>query len=245
MRPLIGLPAPNHASEAGQRVFRGYCEAVAAGSGAPERVPLLHDEQALRALYARLDGLCLMGGGDVAPERYAATYPERVLNIDRERDWVEDLLCRWALEDDKPLLAICRGAQMLNVAGGGTLYEDIDTLIHGALPHATPQGLPRDLIAHTVDVEPDSRLAHLLGVQDAGAHGVPVNSRHHQALRDVATGLRVTARATDGVIEAVEAGEGGRTRIVGVQWHPENLWRGHATMVRLFARFCALCEDGQ
>jgi len=151
-------------------------------------------------------------------------------------------LCGWALEDDKPLLAICRGVQMLNVAAGGTLYEDIAVLIPGALVHATAGMLPPNGIAHTVEVAPDSQLACLLGVEGARAQVVPVNSRHHQALRAVAPGLRVTAQAPDGVIEAVEAGAGGHTRIVGVQWHPEGMWPGDATMTRLFARFCALCE---
>jgi putative glutamine amidotransferase len=155
---------------------------------------------------------------------------------------VEQTLCRWARADHKPLLAICRGVQMLNVAWGGTLFEDIHAYRPAALNHATKTFLPRDLIVHTVGVELDSLLARWLDLPHAGGR-VSVNSRHHQAIRELAPGLRVTARAPDGIIEAVEGSADGRTYAVGVQWHPENMVGSHPAMRRLFVGFCALCSD--
>jgi len=240
MRPLIGLPFGS-GSNANPAPLQSYWDAITRGGGKPTFVPLIEDHARLRTCYEQLDGLCLVGGGDVAPERYGSQRPDLVHNIDHTRDWVEDVLAGWALAEDKPVLAICRGVQLLNVAVGGTLYEDIATLVPGALSHATARDLPPGTIAHTIAVEPDSRLAQLLGVTGPAAARVPVNSRHHQALRDVAPGLRVVARAPDGVIEAVEADTAGHPCVVGVQWHPEGMVPEDATMERLFARFCALC----
>jgi putative glutamine amidotransferase len=242
-RPLIGLPVQSSSNALRYEILVAYCEAVVLSGGAPALLPLLPEGEALRTLYEREDGLCLVGGGDVAPERYGATRPDLCAGIDPPRDATEIALCRWALDEGKPTLAICRGVQVLNVAAGGTLYEDIATCLPGALMHATSRDHPLDYVAHTVAVEPDSRLGEWLALDADAAQHVPVNSWHHQALRKVAPGLRTTAVAPDGVIEAVEAGAGGRAHVVGVQWHPERMMPGDQRMMRLFTGFCRLCAE--
>jgi putative glutamine amidotransferase len=133
---------------------------------------------------------------------------------DTARDEVELILARWAIADGKPLFGICRGLQVINVAQGGTLYQDVsadrpDTIKHDYFP-----GFPRDHLAHDVTVEPDSRL-----FQAFDRTRVLVNSMHHQGIRTLGTGLRVTATAPDGLPEAVESANG--HYLVAVQWHPE------------------------
>ena len=245
--PLIGLPVQNATSANTQfTLLRVYCDAIVLGGGVPVLIPLIEEQATLRPLYDRLDGLCLVGGGDIAPEFFNSAHPDLIANIDRPRDVVEQMLCRWALAEGKLLLAICRGIQMLNVAAGGTLYEDIGTLVPGALTHTTPAGLPPSHIMHNVAVEQDSLLARWL-VDDArtvNLDRLPVNSRHHQAIRDRAPGLRVVARAPDGVIEAVEADGNGQACVLGVQWHPECMLPDHSAMVRLFQGFCSACANG-
>ena len=131
-------------------------------------------------------------------------------------------------------MAICRGIQVLNVAAGGTLIQDIPTLVPGALTHSTVAGRPIAVVAHTVDVAPGSRLAALFGAGELG-----VNSAHHQAVKAVAPGLVVAARAPDGVIEGLERPD--HPFCIGVQWHPEVMVESHPEVRRLFQ---ALVEAG-
>jgi putative glutamine amidotransferase len=179
-------------------------------------LPPLQGDQLLRSIYDRLDGILLSGGEDVAPDRYGEAVHDKCGHIDPERDVAELALTRWAIRDRKPLLAICRGIQVLNVAMGGSLYQDIEAQVPGALRHPWYPDHPRDLRAHPVSVTPGSRLAHILGDGT-----VPVNSLHHQAIKAVAPGLVVVARAPDQIVEAVEYPE--HPFAVGVQWHPEEL----------------------
>jgi putative glutamine amidotransferase len=169
-------------------------------------------------------GLLLTGGSDVAPARYGETPHPTVVDIDERRDAFEASLIARARETGLPILAICRGIQMLNVACGGTLVQDIPSQIPGALAHSlkVPPNQPYTL-AHEVWIDKDSLLSGLLGDRLGGADTCEVNSRHHQAVKDVAPGFRVSATAPDGVIEAIEDP---RARFcLGVQFHPENFWR--------------------
>jgi putative glutamine amidotransferase len=231
MRPLIGIPcAGNVRSHTNYRRFavgQSYCRALEMAGASPILIPLLEDERALQAIYGRLDGLLLAGGGDIWPHHFGQQRLAKLANVDRPRDRVELLLVRRALEDDLPLLAICRGVQMLAVALGGTLVQDIPTQIPGALRHDFHSGHPRNYLGHEVAVERGTRLADILAVE-----GTRVNSLHHQSVKDVPPVLGVAARAPDGVIEAVEAGD--KRFIMGVQWHPEELVRDDPRMARLF-----------
>jgi len=213
-----------------------YVRVLSSLGALPWLIPLLPDDQpTLRAVYDRLDGLFLTGGVDVDPACYGEAKQPQCGHTDADRDAVELLLVRWAVADGKPILAVCRGFQVLNVALGGTLYQDVahdcpETIKHDYFP--TADGDPtRDYVAHDVRVDPGTRLGLYLG---AGA--VPVNSMHHQGIKRLAPGLLASAWAPDGLIEGVEGTNG--HYLVGVQWHPEEL-TGMDGMRRLFTEFLA------
>ena len=179
-----------------------------------------------RRALAGLQGLLLSGGTDLNPVRYGAAPDPTNETPDDARDELEAGLLAEALAADLPVLAICRGMQLFNVAHGGTLIQDLENSAQHVVRSDDP-ALP----AHQILVEPGTRLAAILG---AGAHAV--NSRHHQAVARVGTGLTVTARSTpDGVIEALERGD--RRFAVAVQWHPEDQVRRDASQRKLFEAF--------
>jgi putative glutamine amidotransferase len=187
-------------------------------SGARARV--LEVSESPRAVLQSVDGVLLTGGGDVDPAFYGEDRHETVEDAEPGRDEFEIDLARRAMEQDFPILAICRGTQVLNVAAGGTLVQDIPTAIASDLTHTIKE--PKNTLAHEVRVASDSRLHTALGGA-VTACSCRVNSRHHQSVATLGHRLVATATASDGVIEAVEAPEA--TFCVGVQWHPENFWR--------------------
>jgi putative glutamine amidotransferase len=230
--PLIGLTS--HPSSAGGSAAdqapaqAAYVRAVADAGGLPLILPLGLPSAALRGIYDRLDGILLSGGGDLQPSTYGVTTSVALVDVDPQRDALELTLARWALEDGKPVLGICRGQQVLNVAAGGTLIPDISSARPEALDHRGAARAPH-APGHDVQVEADSYLAKL---------GTPVslevNSSHHQAVDRVARGWRVSAVAPDGIIEAIEAP--GHPFALAVQWHPERLG-ARADAAALFATF--------
>jgi putative glutamine amidotransferase len=230
--PLIGLPTlsiPPGPKPPRFGINQSYVRALAAAGCAPVLIPLLDDDERLRAIYERLDGIVFPGGADVAPREYGEEPIDNLNVVEPDRDRVELRLARWAFDDDLPMLGICRGQQLINVALGGTLYQD---LIHqGAttVEHSDVDGRARSKLIHRVRLDPDSRLAQLIDETS-----VEVNSLHHQAVKDVAPALRVTGTADDGVIEALESPD--RRFWIAVQWHPEEIddvpW-----VRRLFAGF--------
>jgi putative glutamine amidotransferase len=204
-----------------------YLKAVVRAGAAPLIVPRRLPIEALSAVFQKLDGVLLPGGGDIAPARLGGETHPTVYGIDDERDELEFTLVRWAVAQAKPILGICRGIQVFNAALGGSLYLDIVSQRPASLQHSTVSDLPGGHLAHQVSVESGSRLAALLGQTEG-----PVNSWHHQAVREAAPGLQVTARAEDGVIEAVELPT--HPFALAVQWHPEMLPDRPETL-RLFA----------
>ncbi|MBM3189364.1 MAG: gamma-glutamyl-gamma-aminobutyrate hydrolase family protein [Chloroflexi bacterium] len=244
--PLIGIPA-EHVSPDGAMIGLSvtYSRAIEQAGGAPALIPLLEDERLLRAICQWLDGVLLAGGGDVAAECYGAPDSGRLTYVDRVRDRVELLICRSALAEGLPVLAICRGIQVLNVAAGGTLIQDIPSEVPLALEHRSVGPDRATRLAHTVEVQPNTLLANALGLEggDGAARSLPVNSTHHQAVAALGDGLAVSARAPDGVIEGIERLDRGRGFVLGVQWHPERLVPGDARMVSLFRRFVDACRD--
>jgi putative glutamine amidotransferase len=200
---------------------------VELGGGAPLVIPPHLGETELRAIFEHVDGLLLSGGGDIGPALYGERDGGLLWSIDEWRDRTELALARWALAEGLPLLAICRGIQVLNVAAGGTLVQDIPTQVHDALSHSSVAGRPMDTVAHTVEVAADSRLAALVGAGELG-----VNSAHHQAAKAVGARLAITARAPDGIIEGLEAPD--HPFCLGVQWHPEAMAESRPVMRRLF-----------
>ncbi len=171
-----------------------------------------------------VDGLLVTGGPDVDPARYGETAHASVVDIDPERDAFELALIAEARARHLPILAVCRGIQVLNVAAGGTLVQDIPSQVPGALVHtlAVPPNQPFSL-AHEIWIDKGSLLARLMGDRLADSDTCDVNSRHHQAVQNVAPGFQVSATAPDGIVEAIE--DPGDAFCLGVQWHPENFWR--------------------
>ena len=198
-------------------------------------MPNLADKDLLRALYEQLDGLLLSGGGDVDPAHYGETVHEKCGSIDAARDTAELRLTRWVVEDGKPLLAICRGVQVVNVALGGSLYQDIEAQVSDSLTHTWYPEYPRNCRSHAVALEPGTRLAQILE-----AESLSVNSLHHQALKDLARPLIVSARASDGIVEAVESCS--HPFLMGVQWHPEDLAPDDARQQSLFDWLVEACR---
>jgi putative glutamine amidotransferase len=190
------------------------------------------DGATLRVIYDRLDGVFLTGGADVDPGHYGQPRHRHCGPSDMLRDWVDLTLARWAVADGKPLLGVCRGIQVLNVACGGSLHQDLATCRPSAVKHdcfSSPGFAPNHL-AHRIRVVPGSRLAGVLRSTD-----VEVNSRHHQGLGQLAPGLHGTAFAPDELVEGVEGADG--SYLVGVQWHPEDLTEADPAMRRLFEDF--------
>ena len=204
-----------------------YTEAIQAAGGIPVLIPLGLEDQDLETLFDRLDGILLPGGGDVEPEIYNGRNDVQVWEIDPERDRTEIRMAQLAMTSQRPIFAICRGLQVFNVALGGTLWEDIMSLISGSLDHDIRDGVPRNHLTHSISTVPDTLLSKYLGKSE-----VWVNSIHHQAVRDLAAELVVTAVAPDGVIEAAEVPD--HPFAVGVQWHPENLIHDEPAMLALF-----------
>lgn len=192
-----------------------YEASIQRAGGIPRVLTFAADPPA--TVLAQVDGVLLTGGGDVWPALYGEAADPTFDPAEAGRDEYELELVRRATEADVPVLAICRGLQVLNVARGGTLVQDIPTQQPGALVHEI--GTPRTSPAHEIWVAPGSRLALLL---DTDAR-ITVNSRHHQAVKDLGRGLVSTATAPDGVIEAVE--DATRRFCLAVQWHPENFYR--------------------
>ena len=215
--PLIGITAGNDPSHPDLYVLRwDYVRSVELTGGVP--VVLAPAGAALHpALLTRLDGLVLTGGLDVSPAFYGASPHPALTPAIAERDEFELKLVREALVAALPLLAICRGQQLLNVALGGTLIQDLPSLVGTAVSH-DDLARPRIAIAHRVVVAPGSTLRSLLGTDE-----VEVNSFHHQAVGALGHGLVATAFAPDGVVEGVELPSA--RFVVGVQWHPEAFWK--------------------
>ena len=196
-----------------------YVESVRQASGDPWVLDRTTDRPA--DVVRSVDGILLIGGNDVRPALYGEDPDVTFSAAEDGRDEYEIELVNRALEADVPVLAICRGFQLLNVARGGTLIQDIPTQVGTAVNHVLRD--PPASIAHEVSLTPHSVLDDLLRSRVGETHVCQVNSRHHQAPKTLGEGLVTTATAPDGVIEAVE--DPARRFCLGVQWHPENFWR--------------------
>jgi putative glutamine amidotransferase len=252
MRPIIGVPTQNLQSIGGVApdippswvMSHRYVRALTTtSSGAtPWLIPALDDDvTTLRAIYEELDGVFLPGGADVEPSSYGEERHPSCDRSDPARDRVELELVRWAMRDCKPVLGVCRGLQIINLAAGGTLVQDISAQRPNAIKHdyfPFRDGYRREHLAHTVRVTPGTRLDELMGTS---SREFLVNSMHHQAIDRLGSGLVVSAVAPDGVIEGIETRE--NFFLVGVQWHPEVLVEGDSNTRRLFEEFISAAGD--
>jgi putative glutamine amidotransferase len=226
-QPFIGIPTeavhdkdwwpPAH----GHR--ETYIRAIVNAGGIPLLIPLVEQEEVLQSYYERLDGLLLAGGRDIAPVHYGEEPHPELGEVDPLQDHIELSLTRRALNDGKPLLAICRGLQVLNVARGGTLYQDIPSQHETPLDHKASskhaiatRSSQWQLLSHEMRLETNSRLATLLSTTILN-----VNTSHHQAIKQLAHGLQAVGWSSDDLIEAVEGTD--HPFLIGVQCHPEEI----------------------
>ncbi len=228
-KPFIGIPCEAVDDSAWWPVAYGhrqtYIDAIIDAGGIPLLIPPLHYEDVLQAYYARIAGLLLAGGKDMSPVYYHEEPHEKLEKVDPTQDYVEVYLTRRALVDKKPILAICRGMQVLNVVMGGTLYQDIPAQLDTPIDHEASEKHAIALrskewtfCGHELLLEATSRLFTLLGV-----NRLHVNSLHHQGVRQLASGLELVGWSSDGFIEAVE-GDDPDHFVVAVQCHPESLY---------------------
>jgi putative glutamine amidotransferase len=247
-RPIIGVPTQNLQSIGGVSpdipaswvMSHRYVHALTSVGAIPWLIPLLGEDVAtLRGLYDELDGIFLPGGADIDPESYSAERHPSCDRSDPPRDRVELMLVGWAIEDRKPVLGVCRGLQIINLAAGGTLLQDLKDQLQGAIKHdyfPFRDGYARDHIAHPVRIVEGTRLHRVAGLTE-----FPVNSMHHQGIERLGAGLVASAFAPDGVIEGIERLDD--HFLVGVQWHPEVLIDADPRMRRLFEEFIAAARE--
>lgn len=237
--PLIGLTTYNQKNRHGYPIaalMHQYIRAIEVAGGAPLLIPSGLEGTVIRALLDRLDGIVFTGGGDIAIEVFGGQQHPRLTDVDEERDALELRLARTAVDVGKPILGICRGLQLINVALGGTLYTDVADQMPGAIQHAYDSGTERSRLVHSVRIESASRLAAYLGETL-----LQVNSLHHQGVKDVSARLRPVGVAPDGLVEALEVKE--HPFGVAVQWHPEWLTDQPAAQ-RLFRAFVEAAANG-
>lgn len=232
MRPIIGITG--NFGEKGCELAKAYYQSVLEAGGSPMVIPPFTDEESLLAVVSKVDAIVLSGGGDLNPLLMGQEPVPGLHAINAERDMAELSLIRMALDRQVPMLGICRGVQMLVAATGGSLYQDLPSQYSDAPLVKHDQDLARHCASHSVSVEPGSILLSVFGKgRENGPMRLYVNSFHHQAVQDPGPRLRVCARATDGVIEAVESCE--YKSVLGVQWHPESfIMNGDRCMMPIY-----------
>lgn len=239
MNPVIGISTNFQTVDKGkftgmERIYvnKDYADAILKAGGTPLLLPPVEDAD-LVCQYVRLcDGFILSGGGDINPIFYRETPHPKLEEFHTGLDRSQGLLVKEILRADKPLLAICRGIQLLNVALGGTLWQDISAIDHPVMLHS--QYGPRGDVFHKVDIAEGSVLYEIFGSE------LDVNSFHHQCLNKLGQNLKITATSSDGVVEAVEMPD--HHFVVGLQWHPEMLLSASEEMLPLFRKFVGACS---
>ena len=238
--PLIGVTPLFDAAFDSCWMLNEYTRAIEESGGIPVVFSLGLDEEGSLQALERMDGVFFPGGQDVGPRHYGEEMLPTCGPTVPALDDLEIAMARRAFATQKPILAICRGMQMLNVALGGSLYPDIPTQLAGRplLLHEQKGRVPVDYPIHTVALSEGSALHRIVGKTE-----LHVNSLHHQSVKDAAPGLRVSSTATDGVIECVER-KTGDAFCLGVQWHPEHLFKRDADARKIFAAFVEACRKG-
>lgn len=228
-KPLIGITTYNTKNKFERdiaAVQHTYIRAVTQAGGIPILIPAILQEDELNELYGHLQGILFSGGGDISLKYFEGENHPSIHEVDENRDVTELSLLRQSVQHEKPFLAICRGLQVMNVALGGTLHTHIPDQIPNSLKHDNQDF---KLISHPVNIDEESSMAEIFG--ETLLH---VNSLHHQAIKDLASNLRIVGHAPDGVIEAVELPD--HPYALGVQWHPEWL-TDQPAMQKLFKSF--------
>lgn len=233
-KPLIGVIPLYDEERESIWMLPGYLDGLYEAGAIPVTLPLQIGTEELRQLDGQLDGYLFTGGHDVNPRLYGAEKTGLCGAVCERRDELEQQIYELAWQQDKPVLGICRGIQLLNVLHGGTLYQDLEAEYpdsHAVNHHMEP---PYDRTVHRVEIEEDSPLYDVVKCTQMG-----VNSYHHQGVCVLGNGLRVMARAEDGLIEGVWAPE--KKFVWGIQWHPEFIYRTDADARRIFRAFVEAC----
>ncbi len=232
-KPLIGLTTLIDEEQDSYWMLPLYTQAVARSGGVPVILPPLSDTSGAASAVDALDGLLFTGGHDIDPNYYGEERHSSIGKISAERDVSEFLLMKEAAAADKPVFCICRGFQLLNVFFGGTLYQDLPSQYATGIRHN--QEKPYDEPVHAVSVTGESPLFRI-----AEAGEFRVNSRHHQAVKEVGEGLSVMAVSEDGLVEAAFAP--GYSFLMGIQWHPEHMFEKDEISRKLFSAFIEVCK---
>jgi len=237
MRPLIGITCsrrivegwgPDSPSDTIDYTFEEYSRAIRHCGGAPVLIPIAQTKETLQTILERIAGLLLSGGPDIHPKSYDEQPLPELGEVDEDLDRMELEIAKMAFQRNLPILAICRGVQVLNVSRGGTLYQDIPTQVRGSMNHI--QKVDKSIPTHIIRIEGKTLLHHLFRRKE-----IWVNGKHHQAIKDLAPDFIVSARARDGIIEAVE--HPSKLFVLGVQWHPEGTWEKDPYSKKLFRAF--------
>ena len=231
MRPLIGVTSELGRNSTGQpraSLNAAYSIALTQAGAAPVVIPSDIEPDAAASLVQRLDGILFSGGGDIEPWRYKGNPGTPLIEVSPARDALELMLVDLAVESGTPFLGICRGCQVVNVAFGGSLYEDLDTEPASGIQHNVP-GAESPIPVHNVRLESDTLIGQLINRLT-----LEVNSHHHQGVRVIGDGLRASGHAPDGLVEALELP--GHPFGLAVQWHPERLTHEESSR-RLFGAF--------
>lgn len=226
MKPVIGITCKFLAEKKLHNINEEYIRAIEATGGIPLLVPLLESIEVIEALSKRINGLLLAGGWDVAPALYGEK-PDGVKETDPFKDFLEINLAKFAIKLKLPILGICRGCQMLNVVNGGTLIQDIQNHY---------QTEPTNQPTHEIKIKKDSLLFKLVGKET-----LMVNTFHHQSVKAIAPGFKVSALSGDGIIEGIE--HTGDSFMMGIQFHAEYLWPKQEEIKRIFSEFVKKCKD--
>lgn len=237
MRPLIGLTISNQQDEKKLYTPTSYTNAIIEAGGTPVLLNITRDDEMIAQYAALVDGVLFSGGDDVDPATYGEEQQWGCGDVSPVRDAFEIKLLHTLLEKhpNKPILGICRGEQVLNVAMGGTLYQDVKSQLPGCIRHQQQQ--VSQYASHKATITEGSMLHRIYGTCE-----VMANSFHHQAVKDIGPGLTITARASDGVVEGFEKPD--HPFFVAVQWHPERLveWTFHPEHKALFKAFVDACR---
>lgn len=223
MKPVIGITASWNEEKESVVLPHTYVVAVEEAGGIPLLIPMMKQDIA-EEILPKLDGIVFPGGADVDPARYGERPHQKLGRICPRLDTLELHLAKIALKRSLPIVGICRGCQLVNIAAGGTLVQDIPSQVGGAMKHV--QQAPRWYGTHEVILEEDSMAAKIFGTRR-----LSVNSYHHQSVRNPGDGLTVSGRAVDGIAEVTEGGQG---FILLLQWHPEAMWKQNPVFIKPF-----------
>lgn len=232
-RPIIGVTGSLIIDEGGmfpgyERAYvnNDYIQSVVMAGGVPFIIPMVYDENIIKSQLECIDALIISGGHDINPLMYGEEPSQKLGAILPKRDTFDATVVKFAMEMKIPTIGICRGEQMLNVANGGTLYQDLSFIEGCYIKHN--QGALPSIATHTTSIVEGTKLHAILG------DTVMTNSFHHLAVKDVAPGFKVAALSKDGVVEAIE--KEGEQFVIGLQWHPEMMAKDHPIMLKLFEK---------